>query len=81
VTDEADIAAEHGPGEPEMADRLIGERPVPAARFRGALARRLAGRDPGYGPRPERLRLHVVAYIGTGSLLIAVGALTATGVL
>jgi hypothetical protein len=81
VTDEPDIATELGPGERELADRLDGERPLPAAGFRGALARRLAARDPGYGPRPERLRLIVGAYLGAGSLLIVLGALSATGVL
>lgn len=81
MTDEPDIAAELEPGERELADRLGGERPIPAARFRGALARHLAARDPGYGPRPARLRLLVVGYLGAGSLLISLGALSATGVL
>jgi hypothetical protein len=81
MTDEPDNAPELGSGEFELADRLGGERPVPAADFRGTLARRLAARDPGYGPRPERLRLTVAAYLGAGSLLIALGALSATGAL
>jgi hypothetical protein len=54
---------------------------VPAAWFRGALGRHLAARDLGYGPRPERLRLMVAAYVGSGAALIAVAALGATGAL
>jgi hypothetical protein len=81
VSHDSDIVAGAGPGERDLADRLGGERPVPGASFRGALARRLAESDPGYGPRPERLWLMVAAYLGAGSLLIAVGALSATGVI
>jgi hypothetical protein len=81
MTDEPDIPNEPDPAERRVADRLGGERPVPGASFRGALGRRLAAFDPGYGPRPERLRLMAVAYLGTGSLLIAFGALSAAGVL
>jgi hypothetical protein len=81
VTDELDIPAEPGPGERVLADRLSRERAVPGAGFRGALARRLAASDPGYGPRPERLRLIVASYVGAGSLLVALGALSATGAL
>ena len=70
MTDELDIPAEPGPGEREVADRLGGERPVPGASFRGALARRLVESDPGYGPRPERLRL-MVAASSSGEKLMA----------
>ena len=52
---------------------------MPAAGFRGALGRHLAARDPGYGPRPARLRPMVAGYAGAGTCLIAVGALVATG--
>jgi hypothetical protein len=75
VNDETDIADELGSGEHALADRLRAQRPLPAAGFRGALRRRLAAQDPGYGPRPARLRLIVAGYVGAGSLLIAVGAL------
>jgi hypothetical protein len=61
--------------EHDLADRLRIARPVPGAGFRGALGRRLAERDPGYGPRPERLRLIAAGYIGAGGLLIALAAL------
>ena len=65
----------------ELATRLAEQRPVPRAGFRGALGRHLSSRDPGYGPRPERLRLIVAGYAGAGTFLMAVGALIATGVL
>jgi hypothetical protein len=78
---EPEIPAESDLGERDLADRLGGERPVPRASFRGALARRLAASDPGYGPRPVHLRLMVAGYLGAGSVLIAVGALSATGAL
>ena len=81
MTDELDVPAEPSASDNEVAERLGNERPVPGAGFRGALARRLAASDPGYGPRPQRLRLMVAAYVGAGSLLIALGALNATGAL
>lgn len=64
-----------GPPEQEVADGLRIARPVPAAAFRGKLGRHLAQRDPGYGPRPERLRVFVAGYLGAGGLLIALAAL------
>jgi hypothetical protein len=67
--------AEHETAEHETADSLRIARPVPAAAFRGRLGRYLADRDPGYGPRPERLRLIVAGYVGAGGLLIALAAL------
>ena len=69
------------PDEEEVGARLAEQRPVPGARFRGALRRHLADRDPGYGPRPARLRPMVAGYVGAGTCLIAVAALVATGVL
>jgi hypothetical protein len=65
----------------ELARRLHGGRPVPAAGFRGALGRRIASLDPGYGPRPARIRLMVAAYAVAGMVLIAAGALVAIGTL
>jgi hypothetical protein len=64
-----------------LAERLIRDRPVPTATFRGALGRHLAARDPGFGPRPERLWAMVVGYLVIGGLLILLGLLQATGVL
>jgi hypothetical protein len=75
VTDQPHVPPEPEPGEQELADGLRVARPVPAAGFRGRLGRHLADRDPGYGPRPERLRLIVAGYLGAGGLLIAVAAL------
>jgi len=65
---------------PEDVDHELGEqlrlaRPVPAVGFRGRLHRHLAAQDPGYGSRPERLRLLVACYIGAGGVLIALAAL------
>jgi hypothetical protein len=76
-----DIGTELGPAERELADRLSRQRPVPAGAFRGALDRHLAERNPGYGPRPERLRLLISAYLGGGSLLLVLGALSCVGAL
>ncbi|MEA2146447.1 MAG: hypothetical protein QOG59_2034 [Solirubrobacteraceae bacterium] len=67
--------------ESEMARRLAAERPVPAAGFRGALGRQLEADDPGYGPRPARLRLAVAAWLGAGGAVGVVGALIALGAL
>jgi hypothetical protein len=61
--------------EKEIADRLITGRPVPSAGFRGALGRWLTERDPGYGPRPQGLRLMVAGCLGAGAALAAVGLL------
>jgi hypothetical protein len=67
------------PGDREVAEGLERERPVPAAGFRGALGRRLAAMDPGHGPRPERLRMMVAAWLLAGLVLLALGLLQATG--
>lgn len=74
-----DPEVELTPSERELADRLSAERPLPAARFRGALARHLAARDPGYGPRPAQLHLLVSGYLLVGVLLTALGVLLAVG--
>lgn len=63
------------PVDQDLAERLRMARPVPGAAFRGALSRRLAEQDPGYGPRPDRLRLMVAGYLGAGGVLIALAAL------
>jgi hypothetical protein len=65
---------EFDPAEQNLAAALRIARPVPAAGFRGALGRHLAERDPGYGPRPARLRALVAGYLGAGGLLIALAA-------
>jgi hypothetical protein len=61
--------------ENELAEELRIGRPVPGMGFRGRLHRHLAEHDPGYGPRPERLRWLVAGYIGAGGVLIALAAL------
>ena len=71
MTDKPRNPAEPEPAEQDLADRLSISRPVPGAGFRGRLYRHLAEKDPGYGPRPERLRLLVAGYIGAGGVLIA----------
>jgi hypothetical protein len=81
MTDEPEATGELGVAESQLAERLGDERPVPPAGFRGALGRHLAALDPGYGPRPARLRLIAGGYVATGAALIAFGALSATGVL
>jgi hypothetical protein len=63
----------------ELADRLAAMRPVPAPGFRGALGRRLAAEDPGWGPRPANLRPLVALYVEAGIVLIALAALLGTG--
>jgi hypothetical protein len=65
--------------ERELEERLERQRPVPAGTFRGALGRRLAERDPGYGPRPAELVPVVGVCMSGGLVLIALAALSATG--
>ncbi len=77
----ADNEPQLGPREQRLGEALAAQRPVPPAGFRGALRRRLGADDPGYGPRPERLRLLVAASLAAGTLLIALGALQGTGAL
>jgi hypothetical protein len=81
MPDESETDVELTARERELGDRLAAQRPVPAAGFRGTLARYLLAHDPGYGPRPERLRLSVASYLGGGFLLVAVAALFALGAL
>lgn len=81
MSDVADSEPELGAPEADLARRLAGERPVPAADFRGDLGRRLAAGDPGYGPRPAHLRQTVALYLGAGGALAVLGALQAVGIL
>lgn len=59
-----------------LASRLVADRPVPRAAFRGELRRRVVA-----GAPPARaLRLHVAAYLASGVTLLGVAALGVTDV-
>lgn len=62
-----------------LEERLVRERPVPGAGFRGALGRRLSSLDPGFGPRPAALRWLVLAWLLAGLVVMLVGLLVALG--
>jgi hypothetical protein len=80
VTERPDAEHEElGAEDPAVVRRLEADRPVPAPAFRGALGRYLMRRDPGYGPRPARLRVISLAYLTAGVLLMVLGLLQATG--
>lgn len=81
MSDPIDLDGELGAPEHELGERLQAGRPLPAAGFRGTLQRHLAARDPGYRPRPPRLRPIALAYLGAGLVLMALGALQAIGAL
>ncbi len=81
MSDEERQSDELGPDERWVDERLTRERPVPPAAFRGALGRYITARDPGFGPRPQRLWAMVAAYLATAALLILLGLLQATGAL
>ena len=74
MTDHPNEPNELEPAEAHVGHGLRIARPVPAAAFRGSLRRHLAERDPGYGPRPERLRMIVAGYVGAGGVLITLAA-------
>jgi hypothetical protein len=65
----------------ELAGRLADSRPFPAPDFRGSLRRALVAADPGYGPRPNRLRARVLALLALGALLLVIGFLQSIGAL
>jgi hypothetical protein len=77
-----DIREDLEPGAPDelvrLAERLERERPVPSAAFRGELRRRVLVGG-GLHARPRRLRALIAGYATAGSLLLLVGALSATG--
>ncbi len=81
MSDEGPLPDGLEPDEHWVGERLTRDRPVPPAAFRGALGRYLAARDPGFGPRPQRLWAMIAAYLSTAALLILLGLLQATGVL
>lgn len=61
-----------------VAQRLLDERPVPSAMFRGELRRSLLGAGRAVG-RPARLRLQIALYGCGGLTLLAAGASSAAG--
>jgi hypothetical protein len=65
----------------ELASRLADSRPFPAPDFRGSLRRALVAADPGYGPRPARLRARVAILLALGALLLVIGLLQSIGAL
>ena len=70
---------DHDPELEGVASRLEAERPVPRAAFRGELRRHLLGMRRDASP-PQRLRLLITAYAGTGTALLAVAAVGLAGV-
>lgn len=64
-----------------LAELLDTSRPAPSPGFRGALGRRLVALDPGYGPRPPRLRLTVTGFVALGALLVLLGELVSSGLI
>jgi hypothetical protein len=81
MNEPSDIDAPLDPPEREMAGRLVAERALPRAEFRGALGRHVGARDPGHGPRPERLRAMVALYAVAGVTVAGLGTLVSVGVL
>jgi hypothetical protein len=67
--------------DPDLEQRLVAERPVPAAGFRGALGRAVTASDPGYGPRPAHLHRIVALFVAAGGVVTGVGVLEALGAL
>jgi len=80
VTD-SDLDPELSDEDRLVAAELARERGVPPAAFRGSLRRQMIASDPGYGPRPERLRPIAGALIALGCVTIGLGALQAIGAL
>lgn len=76
---EPEMSHEEREGVARLAERLERERPVPRAAFRGELSRRLFGSPGRARPRPESLRSLVLAYSGSGFVLLLVAALGLAG--
>jgi hypothetical protein len=63
----------------ELVEEMLAARSHPAAGFRGALGRYLAGEDPGHGPRPRQLRLRAAGFVLSSLLIMALALGQATG--
>lgn len=81
MTDDLELDRPLTADEQEFAGQLGARRPLPGPGFRGVLGRHLAAVDPGYGPRPIRLRLLVGGYVVAAVLLMGLGLLQAAGAL
>ncbi len=79
MTEKAQGGPDPAATEHELEQRLQTGRAVPSAAFRGALGRRLAAEDPGYGPRPAGLRTTVALLALLAVVLLAVGLLQSLG--
>jgi hypothetical protein len=79
MTEDSEIDRVRTDEERALGEHLHADRPVPSANFRGALGRYLVARDPGYGSRPSRLRLISGGCVVASAVLLALGALQATG--
>ena len=62
-----------------LEHRLVRERPVPSATFRGELGRRLASAHGTHTPA-ARVRVAIAACAGSGAFLMAAGAIGVLGV-
>lgn len=63
-----------------LAARLEHERPVCAPGFRGELRRSLLGTAQSRSSRPERLRGLILAYAGSGAVMLLIAALGVGGI-
>jgi hypothetical protein len=79
MSDQNDVSPQPAGKDQALMERLRGSRPVPPAGFRGDLGRSLAAQDPGYGPRPLRLRLISAGLLVGSTMLLGLAALQATG--
>jgi hypothetical protein len=75
----ADLEPDAAPELVQLAERLLDERPVPAAAFRGDLRRRLLAGDLRHGSRPSRLRVLIAGWAGGGMFLLLAGAASVAG--
>lgn len=76
-----DVPAEEREHLVSLGGRLIGSRPAPRAAFRAELRHQLRpGFSRAFAPRPERLRVLIASYAGSGFLLLAVAAVGLAGI-